>query len=59
MEKNYKKVGTIDLTINAEDYGVTEVMVSDPCYDSDSFYSRLYEVLSGNYNCLIRKNKFD
>lgn len=57
MEKNYKKVGTIDLTINAEGSGVTEVMVSDPCYDSDSFYNRLYEVLSGNYNCLISKKK--
>ena len=58
MEKNYKKVGTIDLSKNAEENGITQVMVSDPCYNSDNVYNRLYEVLSGNYNCLISKEKF-
>lgn len=57
MEKNYKRVGTIELN-DVDNIGVVEVMVSDPCYDSDSFYNRLYEVLSGNYNCLIMKKKF-
>lgn len=54
MEKNYKKVGTIDLVSNSnKSAGLAMVMVSDPCYESEANFSLILEVESGIYNCLI------
>lgn len=54
MEKNYNKVGTIDLVSNEDkSAGLTIVMISDPCYDSDTDLSLILEIESGNYNCFI------
>lgn len=58
MEKNYKRVGAIELN-DVDNIGVVEVMVSDPCYNSDSLWSKVFEVLSGNYNCFIDKKRYN
>ena len=58
LKKNYKQVGTISL-VDTDNCPTIDVMVSDPCYDSGNRFSRVIEVLSGNYNCFINKKRFN